>query len=380
MPFVALEREHAVMEEELQAAFTRVLSRSAFILGEEVERFEEEWAATCATAHCVGTASGTAALTLLLRAAGIGPGDEVIVPAHTFIASALAVVHAGAVPVLCDVEEATGLIDVDAAAAAISARTAAILCVHLYGQICDVTALRRLADAHGVVLLEDAAHAHGAEFDGRSPGTFGTGAAFSFYPSKNLGALGDAGAICTNDARLAERARRLRNLGQRRKGEHVEIGDNQRLDGLQAALLRTKLPWLAADNAVRRRHAAHYRATLEDTIRLLHVEPRALPVYHVFPIRVTSRDAVANHLRAAGIEVGVHYSPALHDQPALRHVIAPGNEYPRAQAWAEEELSLPLFPSLGHDEIERVVASCHAAVAAVESSSEPASLEGGVHA
>ena len=218
VPFAALGREHAAIADELRAAFDRVLGRSDFILGEEVERFEAAWAAFCGSAHCVGVASGTAALTLLLRAAGVGSGDEVVVPAHTYIASALGVIHAGARPVLCDVEEATGLIEPHAVEAAVTPRTAAILAVHLYGQVCDTPALERLAARRGLLLLEDAAQAHGAASGGRRVGGLGAAAAFSFYPSKNLGALGDGGAICTSDAELAERARRLRNLGQRRKG------------------------------------------------------------------------------------------------------------------------------------------------------------------
>src|SRR4051812_3031105 len=273
VPFVALGREHAVIADELRSAFDRVVGASAFILGEEVERFEEAWASTCGTAHCVGMASGTAALTVLLRAAGIGRGDEVIVPAHTFIATVLAVIHAGAAPVLCDVERATGLIDADAAAAAVGPRTAAIVPVHLYGQLCDMRALTTLATRHGLALAEDAAQAHGAAFEGSPAGGFGAGAAYSFYPSKNLGALGDGGAICTNDGELAEGARRLRNLGQKTKGEHVAVGVNERLDGLQAAFLRVKLRRLRAANDKRRAHAARYRDALGGHVELLAERP-----------------------------------------------------------------------------------------------------------
>jgi dTDP-3-amino-3,4,6-trideoxy-alpha-D-glucose transaminase len=195
VPFVALEREHAALADELTEVFHRVVRTSAFILGEEVERFEEEWAAACGTRHCVGIASGTAALTLLLRAAGIGPGDEVIVPAHTFIATALAVVHAGATPVLCDVDEATGLLDVEEAARLTGPRTAALLPVHLYGQLLDLRDLRALARRRGLVLVEDAAQAHGARHEGRGAGAGSSGGAYSFYPSKNLGALGDVPVV-----------------------------------------------------------------------------------------------------------------------------------------------------------------------------------------
>jgi dTDP-3-amino-3,4,6-trideoxy-alpha-D-glucose transaminase len=358
--FAALAREHAEMADELRAAFDRVVNASAFILGEEVERFEAAWASACGTAHCVGTASGTSALTLLLRAAGIGRGDEVIVPAHTFIATALAVIHAGAVPVLCDVEPSTGLMDVIAAEAAVGPDTAAIMPVHLYGQLCDMGALNALADRHGLALIEDAAQAHGATFGGRPAGGFGAGAAFSFYPSKNLGALGDAGAICTDDADLAESARRLRNLGQLRKGEHLALGVNERLDGLQAALLQVKLGRLEAANGRRREHAARYREALGGCVELLEERPATPCVYHLFPVRVPRRDVVADRLRRSGIQVGVHYSPALHHQPALRDMAVPGGDLAVAEAWAAQELSLPMAPDLRPAEIERVAAVCAA--------------------
>jgi dTDP-3-amino-3,4,6-trideoxy-alpha-D-glucose transaminase len=353
VPFVALGRENEALADELRDAFDRVLSRSAFILGDELNRFETGWARACGTAHCVGTASGTAALTLLLRAAGIGRGDEVIVPAHTYIASALAIIGAGAVPVLCDVEDATGLIDPEAAAAAIGPRTAAIMAVHLYGQLCDMHALRRLTARHGLALVEDAAQAHGAEYDDRRAGAFGIGAAFSFYPSKNLGALGDGGAVCTDHADVAGRVRQLRDLGQRRKGEHVALGANERLDGLQAAFLNVKLPHLEAGNVARRRHAAVYRERLDGTVALLEERPLSPCVYHLFPVRLPARDAAALRLQARGIGVGLHYTPALHRQPALDgHVVVAG-ELPNASAWAAEELSLPMSPGLHETEIMR---------------------------
>jgi dTDP-4-amino-4,6-dideoxygalactose transaminase len=363
VPFVALNREHAAIAPDLHEAFTRVVRGGGFILGEEVSRFEAAWAAACGVSHCVGIASGTAALTLLMRAAGIGRGDEVIVPAHTYIASALGVIHAGARVVLCDVDEDTGLIDPEAAAALVGPRTAAILPVHLYGQVCDMPALERLAARHGLALVEDAAQAHGATGHGGVAGGLGDAAAFSFYPSKNLGALGDGGAICTDDAGLAERARQLRDLGQARKGEHVVLGVNERLDGLQAALLGVKLRHLAAANATRRRHAAAYAERLAGRITMLEEHPATPCVYHLFPVRVPARAAVAERLSGAGIATGLHYSPALHRQPALEgHVVAP-DELPRAEAWAATELSLPMSPGLSHAEVRRVADACLAAVA-----------------
>jgi dTDP-3-amino-3,4,6-trideoxy-alpha-D-glucose transaminase len=365
VPFATLEREHAEVSEELHDAFERVVRRNAFILGEEVDRFEAAWASACGTAECVGVASGTAALSVLLRAAGIGRGDEIIVPAHTYVASALAVVHVGAVPVLCDVEDGTGLLDVEAAASAVGPRTAGLLAVHLYGQLCDMPAVQGLAARHGLAVFEDAAQAHGAGCGGRRAGCFGKGAAFSFYPSKNLGALGDGGAICTNDAKVAERARRLRNLGQRRKGEHVVAGVNERLDGLQAALLRVKLGRLDAANAARRRHAASYRSALSKRVRLLEERAGTPCVYHLFPVRLRDRDGVAARLAARGVETGVHYPRPLDRQVALRGLaVAPG-ELPRAEAWAREELSLPMSPKLEPGEVAAAARACAEAVAEI---------------
>jgi dTDP-3-amino-3,4,6-trideoxy-alpha-D-glucose transaminase len=363
VPFVALERQHAPLADELEAAFRRVVGGSAFTLGAEVEGFEHEFAAFCTAAHAVGVASGTAAISLALRAAGVLPGDEVIVPAHTFIASALAVVHAGATPVFADVDDDTGLLDPAAAAAAIGTRTAAVLAVHLYGQACDGDALRALTQRHGLLLVEDAAQAHGATWRGRPVGTLGDVACFSFYPSKNLGALGDGGAIATGDAGIAERARILRNLGQRGKGEHVLLGDNLRLHALQAALLRVKLPHVPVWNAERRRHAARYRRLLPQAMRPPHERPASPSVHHLFPVRVAERDAVAARLRELGIHTGVHYHPAVHRQPPFRAVGARPCAAPRAEAWAAETLSLPIFPELAPRELERVAQACREVLA-----------------
>ena len=350
-PLVDLARSHARIGEELRAAFERVLGASAFILGEEVERFEAEFAAYCGVRHCVGVASGTAALALMLKAAGIGAGDQVIVPAHTFIATALAVRHAAAQPVLVDVEPASGLIDPNAAAAAIGPRTVAIIAVHLYGQPCAMEPLRMLARRHSLLLLEDAAQAHGASYRGVRAGALGDAAAFSFYPSKNLGALGDGGAICTDDDGLARTARRLRDLGRDGGSDHLLAGYNERLDGLQAALLRVKLAHLDAWNAERRALAASYRRLLDGHVQLLGEVEEASCVYHIFPIRLTGRDGLAAALRAAGIATGVHYPRALVDQPILRKFTAAA---PVARDWAARELSLPIFPAMRECEVAAV--------------------------
>ena len=362
MRFVTLDRQHAVIADELKETFSRMLVSSAYTLGAEVEAFETEFASYCEVAHCVGVASGTAALALILEAYGIGPGDEVIVPGHTFIASALAVAHAGATPVLCDVLPDTGLIDPDAARASIGPRTAAVLAVHLYGQSCDMAAIEAFAKPNSLLVLEDAAQAHGARYRGRRVGSLGAAAGFSFYPSKNLGALGDGGAICTSDDLLATRLRRLRNLGQRVKGEHVEIGYNERLDGLQAALLRVKLPHLDRWNQLRRDHAATYRELLPHEVRIVAETPDTPSIYHLYPTLFAHRDQVAATLQAHGIETGIHYAPAVHGHAAWGHLPVMHGSLPVAEMWAAEELSLPMHPDLTRGEIQRVADAVHTAV------------------
>jgi dTDP-4-amino-4,6-dideoxygalactose transaminase len=363
IPFVGLGRQHAALGGELRAAFDRVLGADAFILGSEVEAFEREFAGYCEVPECVGVASGTAALALVLIAAGIGPGDEVLVPGHTFIATALGVLHAGATPVFCDVRPDTGLIDPDAAAALVGVRTAAVIAVHLYGQMCEMERINALAERHGLFVLEDAAQAHGATYEGRRAGSLGGAAAFSFYPSKNLGALGDGGAVCTGDALLASRVRELRDLGQRGKSEHVVVGYNERLDGLQAALLRVKLGYLDSWNAARRGHAGRLRDQLPNELVVL-AERRATPcVYHLFPVRHPARDGLAKQLRAEGIQVGIHYTRAAHLHAAIAD-LTPGSsplQLPQSEAWAAEELSLPMFPELSDAEVDRIAAACRAA-------------------
>lgn len=353
VPFMDLARHHAPLTAQLRRAFDRVLDASAFILGEEVERFEEEFAAYCGVRQCVGVASGTAALTIMLQAAGVGRGDEVIVPAHTFIATALAVRHVGATPVCVDVLAGTGLIDPGAARAAVGPSTAAILAVHLYGQPCEMEPLRQLADRHGLALFEDAAQAHGATYLGTRAGALGRAGAFSFYPSKNLGALGDGGAICTDDAQLAVAARRLRDLGRGDRSTHQLPGYNERLDGLQAALLRVKLPHLDRWNEARRARAADYCRRLQGAVGLLEEAPGAECVYHLFPIRVAGRSELAVALAQRGVASGIHYPLALLDQPALAGLAGP--QTPVARDWAAHELSLPMFPELSESELEQVV-------------------------
>jgi dTDP-4-amino-4,6-dideoxygalactose transaminase len=352
VPFVDLGRHHAARADDLRAAFERVLESGGFILGAEVEDFEAAFAELCGVRHCVGVGSGTAALTLALVAAGIGPGDEVIVPAHTYIATAIAVASTGAEPVFCDVDEGSGLIDLGSAAVVVSARTAAIVPVHLYGQVCDMDAVGGFAERHGLLVLEDAAQAHGARFGGRPAGSFGGVAGFSFYPSKNLGALGDGGAICTDSDEIAIAARRLRNLGQEGKGEHLQLGFNDRLDGLQAAFLQVELERLEESNAARRASAAAYREVLPPDCRVLEEHPAGECVFHLFPVRVARRDEVRDQLAARGIATGVHYPLSVPEQPPFAGCRR--TETQRAGDWCREEISLPMFPELTGDQVDAV--------------------------
>jgi dTDP-3-amino-3,4,6-trideoxy-alpha-D-glucose transaminase len=363
VPFVGLSRQHAALEGELLRTFERVVAADGFILGGEVEAFEREFATYCESERCVGVASGTAALALILIAAGIGPGDEVIVPGHTFIASALGVLHAGATPVFCEVQRDTGLIDPDAAAALVGPRTAAVIAVHLYGQVCEMDRINAFAKRHGLFVLEDAAQAHGATYDGRRAGSLADAAAFSFYPSKNLGALGDGGAVCTRDIQLAARVAELRHLGQRGKGVHAVVGYNERLDGLQAAFLRVKLPHLDGWNAARRSRSLSLRDGLPEELVVLGEGTRTPCIYHLFPVRHPQRDRLAQHLRDEGIQVGLHYSPAAHRHAAFADLPQSSRpvELPEAEAWAGEELSLPMFAELSEVEVQRILAACWAA-------------------
>lgn len=334
------------------------------MLGEEVESFELEFADFCGVRHAVGVSSGTRALTLALIAAGIGPGEEVVVPAYAPITCALGVLHAGATPVLCDVRADTGLIDCASAAEVTGGRTAAVLALHLFGQVCDMDEVRAFAQRYGLLVVEDAAEAPGARFEDARAGSLGDVSAFSFHPRRNLGSLGDGGAVCTDDEAIAARVRGLRDLGQGQAGEHVEIGFEARLHDPQAAVLRVKLRHLDDKNEARRAWAAMYSTALPAEVTTLWEHPRAECVYHLFPIRVSSRDAVLARLREQQIDAGVHYAPALHEQPVLAgHRLAHGG-VGATEEWAAEELSLPMSPGLSHAEVVRVADACLAAVAA----------------
>jgi dTDP-4-amino-4,6-dideoxygalactose transaminase len=353
--FVDLGRQYHSIKNEVDAALLAAVASTQYILGEEVARFEDEWAAYCSGGHAVGVASGTAALALAYEAIGLRPGDEVLAPANTFIATVLPLFRLGARPVLVDCDE-YGQIDVEQAARAVTPRTKAVAAVDLFGHPCDADAIRALCDEHGLVFVEDAAQAHGAEYKGRRCGSLGDVAAFSFYPGKNLGAYGDAGAVVTNDDGIAERIRVLRDLGQRRKYEHVAIGGNERLDTLQAAVLRVKLRHLDGWNEARRAHALLYAQLLDDHVRTPVVAPWADPVWHLYVVRVGNRDEVRAALDEEGIASGLHYPVPLHLQPALARLGHSAGDFPATEEWARTLLSLPMFPELERAEVERVAA------------------------
>jgi len=330
--------------EAITKAIDRVVRRGWFILGPEVDAFEAEFAAASGGAHCVSVGNGTDALALSLRAMGLGPGDEVITAPLSAAFSALAIMMAGATPVFADIDPDRMTIDPAAVDAAITSRTAAIMPVHLYGQPADMTALAALARRHNLAMLEDACQAHLATCDGQPVGSFGAAAAFSFYPTKNLGALGDGGAAVTSNATLADKLRRLRNGGQGHKYQHLEFGVNSRLDDLQAAILRTRLTMLAAWTTRRRALASAYRAGLAGAP--VTVPPECDPghVYHLFTVLTPHRDAFQSHLAARGIGTLVHYPIPLPQQPALAAYA--GAEWPVATRIAREVCSLPLHPHL----------------------------------
>jgi len=352
VPFADLSSIHREVEGELRETLEVVLRDSAFIGGLHVEGFEALWAEYCEVDHAIGVANGTDALRLTLEALGIGAGDEVIVPTNTFIATAAAVAAVGATPVFVDVDPATLLITPFHVEAAVSDRTAAVIPVHLYGQPVDMPAIMEVAGKAGIAVIEDAAQAHGARWNGTRVGSFGDAACFSFYPGKNLGALGDGGAVVTRDASLADRIRQLSNHGRGADRYHHDVvGSNSRLDGLQAAFLTVKLPHLDAGNAARRAASARYTQLLSSLpIQLTEQRPEAESVFHLFVVQTSDRDHLIQDLASEGIAAGLHYPVPCHLQPAFAHVSTPG--LPVAEQAALRILSLPMFPHISEEQVE----------------------------
>ncbi len=353
--FLDLAALHAPIRPELDAVWEHTLLGSGFIGGSAVTAFEERWANYCGTRHAIGVANGTDAIELVLAGLGVGPGDEVIVPANTFVATAEAVVTNGANPVFVDVDPGSLLITAEAIAAAITPSTRAVMVVHLYGQIPDMDAITAVTKAAGVHLIEDAAQAHGATFRGRRAGSFGTAATFSFYPGKNLGALGDGGAVVTDDEALATEIRTLANHGRGSHLLHTHRGRNSRLDGLQAAALDIKLDHLDRWNDHRRMVHSLYRQHLDGAIEMLTTVPGSEPVHHLEVIRVHDRDGLRDRLDQRGIQTGIHYAHPCHKHPAF--AAFDRGPLPVSESAAQRQLSLPMHPTLTPDEIEHVALS-----------------------
>lgn len=344
---------HAPIRDQLDAAWADILGRSAFVGGTPVEAFERKWAAYCETAHCVSVANGTDALELVLFAVGIGPGDEVIVPANTFVATAEAVVTVGATPVFVDVDPGSLLLTAAAVEAALTDRTRAVVVVHLYGQVAAMDELSAVAERAGIQLIEDAAQAHGARYRSRPAGSFGVAGTFSFYPGKNLGALGDGGAVVTDDAELAATIRTLANHGRGTHLLHTRSGRNSRLDGLQAAVLAVKLAHLDDWNGHRRLVHAAYRDRFEGSeVTMLTTLPGGTPVHHLEVVRVPDRDRLVARLDQAGIATGIHYARPCHKHPAFARFDV--RSLPVAETAARRQLSLPMHPTLTLDEVDFV--------------------------
>jgi dTDP-4-amino-4,6-dideoxygalactose transaminase len=358
VPFLDLKPAYIELKEELDDAYQRVMSLGSFVLGQEVEAFENEFAELCEAKYCIGVANGLDALHLILRALEIGPGDEVIVPSNTYIATWLAVTYAGATPVPVEPDERTYNLDPARLQAAITTRTKAIMPVHLYGQPADMDRINEIAHGHGLTVIEDAAQAQGALYKGRRAGGLAHAAGFSFYPGKNLGALGDAGAVTTNSEQLGHKLRMLRNYGSERKYYNELKGFNSRLDELQAALLRVKLRKLEEWNERRKQVAERYLHGLKDVdaLTLPYAPNEVVPVWHIFAVRHAKRDALQAYLSAAGIGSLIHYPVPPHLQRAYAEFNYTRGSFPVAEGMADELLSLPMGPHLSARDVDFVVA------------------------
>jgi dTDP-4-amino-4,6-dideoxygalactose transaminase len=363
VPYLDLKAQYRSVKAEIDAAVSRVLENAQFVLGPEVAEFEREFAADCGTSESIALNSGTSALHLALLAAGVGPGDEVITVSFTFVASVAAILYTGARPVLVDIDPQTFTMDPSQLEAAISRRTKAILPVHLYGQSADMDSILAVARRHGLVVIEDAAQAHGAKYRDRPVGSLGDIACFSFYPTKNLGAYGEGGAVTTNNPEYAKKIRVLRDWGQDSKYHHVLRGYNYRMEGLQGAILRVKLRHLARWTEARRAIAAQYDRLLADCGVELPVEkPWARHVYHLYTLRSEDRDGLQSALKSEGIQTAVHYALPAHLQPAYADLGYGPGSLPQSEAAAQQVLSLPIYPELPEAGIAKVVAAVKKAV------------------
>ena len=358
VPFVSFSPMERELHDELEAAFQRVLDASWYIKGKEVDAFEREFADYCGVERCIGVGNGLDAIILSLKALGIGEGDEVIVPSDTYIATALAVTYVGAAPVFVEPSLDTFNINPDLIEEAISEKTKAIIPVHLYGQACDMDPIMEIARRRRLYVIEDCAQAHGATYKGRKVGTFGDAAAFSFYPGKNLGALGDGGAVVTNDSALADKISALGNYGSDYKYHHIYKGNNSRLDELQAAFLRVKLPHLDRMNEERRRIAGLYSARItNDRVTMPTVRPYCVPVWHIYGIRCKDRDALAEYLAEKGIHTNKHYPIPIHLQECYRDLGIEKGRLPIAEEISATELSLPMYYGMTDEDVQHIAAA-----------------------
>jgi dTDP-4-amino-4,6-dideoxygalactose transaminase len=356
--FVDLQAQYKTIAPQINAAIQGVLDRSDYILGDEVRLFEEDFAKYIGTAHALSVGSGLDALEIALRAYGIGLGDEVITAANTFIATALGILAVGAKPVLVDMDAATYNIDPAAIEAAVTSRTRAIMPVHLYGQPADMGAIMAIAKKRNLLVIEDAAQAHGAKYDGKPAGSWGHAAAFSFYPGKNLGAYGDGGMITTNDAAIAEKIRCLRNYGQKVKYEHVVVGTNSRLDTIQAAILRVKLRHVDRWNSLRNEHAAAYSSALADGPFVLpEIARNRTHIFHLYVVQTDNRASVQEFLNDRGIATGIHYPIPIHLQEACKNLGYRKGDFPATEQAAGRIFSLPMFPELTSQQRDSVAAA-----------------------
>jgi dTDP-4-amino-4,6-dideoxygalactose transaminase len=356
VPFMDLANQLRDLQGEVGAAIRRTIDSTDFILGDELNEFEAEFANYCDCKYTIGVSSGTAALHLALLALGVGPGDEVITVPNTFIATVEAILYTGATPVFADADEKTFCIDPNAITSAITPRTKAIIPVHLYGQPCDMESIMALAHKHGIDVIEDACQAHGATFMGRRAGSFGKAAAFSFYPTKNLGAMGDGGAVTTNDDELAKKIKALRHHAQYEPNVFGEVGYNCRLDSIQAAVLRVKLKYLDSWNERRRTLAQQYQKGVRGAeYSFQQAVAGSESSYHIMAIRHPRREQVQDQLNDAGIGWGRHIVPPIHHQPGYRHLIRNGESFPVSEALSRELISLPIFPELTDEQVEYVV-------------------------
>jgi len=355
VPFVDLNRQYDSIKKEVDSKISAVLESGHFILGKDVENFEGNFASFIGVKNCVGLDNGTSALELSLRALGIGEGDEVITVANTFIATASSIAFTGARPVLVDIDKEIYNIDVTKIEEAITPKTKAIMPVHLYGQPADMDEITKIAKKHDLFVIEDACQSHGAEYRGRKTGSLGNVAAFSFYPAKNLGCFGDGGAIVTDDDRIAEKIRMLRDYGQKEKYQHMFIAYNRRLDTIQAAVLGVKLKYLEKWNQRRREVARLYNEGLKNIDVVTPVErDYNKHVYHLYVIRTKERDRLKEFLQAKGISTGIHYLIPIHLQPAFKHLGYEKGDFPVTEGYSKEILSLPIFPELKKEEVEYI--------------------------